>query len=93
MPAAGVAYDGSVWVTAVSSVALVAGTVGMVAAGGILAAKRAKEGLIQLPGQEAGPIGVVGSKGRSQPLEKPEAASTMVDDVPPGPDDVDRFDG
>ncbi|KAI8112921.1 hypothetical protein M9434_004241 [Picochlorum sp. BPE23] len=89
MPAAGVAYDGSVWVTAVSSVALVAGTVGMVAAGGILAAKRAKEGLIQLPGQEAGPIGV----GRSQPLEKPEVASTMVDDIPPGPDDVDRFDG
>lgn len=48
--------------------------------------------LIQLPGQEAGPIGVVGSKGRSQPLEKTEAASTMVDDIPPGPDDVDRFD-
>lgn len=47
--------------------------------------------LIQLPGQEAGPLGVVGSKGRSQPLEKTEVASTMVD-VPPGPDDVDRFD-
>ncbi len=74
MPAAGVAYDGSVWVTAVSSVALggcsfllwigwipclhwcidslicddacaVAGTVGMVAAGGVLAGKRAREGV------------------------------------------------
>lgn len=94
MPA-GVAYDGSVWVTAASSVALgmydpcvfvscvflvcvvnilspcdaVIGTVGLVAAGGSLAARRVRDGSLVLPTMETGPE-TVAAKRRSQPLQK-----------------------
>lgn len=47
----------------------VVGTVGLVAAGGSLAARRVREGSLVLPTMESGPESVA-AKRRSQPLQK-----------------------
>lgn len=78
---AGVAFDGSVWVTATSSVAMVVGTVGLVVAAGNLAARRVADGTLALPSMTAKDARegmVVGaSSSRSKPLRKVEGAGRV----------------
>ena len=68
---------------------VVIGTVGLVAIGGNLAAKRAREGSLSLPTMEKS-TNTVGARReteslRSQPLQK------KITEVPEGPKDVDRI--
>ncbi|KAG7669174.1 hypothetical protein Ndes2526B_g05463 [Nannochloris sp. 'desiccata'] len=91
MPA-GVAYDGSVWVTAAGSVGLVMASVGLAVGGGVLIAKQALKGEGMLGPPPAGsqaPEAV--QRRRSMPLEKSgddRTASTM----PPPAKSVDTID-
>ena len=89
---AGTAFDGSVWVTATSSVAMVLGSVGLVVVAGNLAARRVADGALTLPSMNAkdareGMI-VSASSSRSRPLRKVDGAErvdVVDEDKPSGP--------
>ena len=78
---AGTAFDGSVWVTATSSVAMVLGSVGLVVAAGNLAAKRVADGALTLPNMNTkdarDDMIVSASSSRSRPLRKVEGAERL----------------
>ncbi|PSC69005.1 hypothetical protein C2E20_7401 [Micractinium conductrix] len=88
---AGTAYDGSVWVTAVSSVGLVVASAGFVAAGAALVARRVASGAITFGGEE----GTVQTRGgqaarRVQPLSKSSAQERQGVQPPARADAVDE---
>ncbi|KAI3436424.1 hypothetical protein D9Q98_005841 [Chlorella vulgaris] len=89
--AAGVAYDGSIWVTAASSVALVVGTGGFVAAGAALLARRVSQGDLQLPGDVGPGAGGRQQARRVQPLEKSSSSSQNAVQPPPRAESVDEM--
>lgn len=82
---AGTAFDGSVWVTATSSVAMVVASVGLVVTAGNLAAKRVADGSLTLPTINAldarDDMVVNASSSRSRPLQKKLDGAESVDVV------------
>jgi hypothetical protein len=82
---AGTAFDGSVWVTATSSVAMVVGSIGLVVAAGNLAARRVADGSLTLPTMESrdarDDMVVSASSTRSRPLQKKLDGAERVDVV------------
>ena len=82
---AGTAFDGSVWVTATSSVAMVVGSIGLVVAAGNLAARRVADGCLTLPTMESrdarDDMVVSASSTRSRPLQKKLDGAERVDVV------------
>ena len=82
---AGTAFDGSVWVTATSSVAIVVGSIGLVVAAGNLAARRVADGSLTLPTMDSrdarDDMVVSASSTRSRPLQKKLDGAERVDVV------------
>lgn len=82
---AGTAFDGSVWVTATSSVAMVVGSIGLVVAAGNLAARRVADGSLTLPTMDSrdarDDMVVSASSTRSRPLQKKLDGAERVDVV------------
>ena len=82
---AGTAFDGSVWVTATSSVAMVVGSIGLVVAAGNLAARRVADGSLTLTTMESrdarDDMVVSASSTRSRPLQKKLDGAERVDVV------------
>lgn len=82
---AGTAFDGSVWVTATSSVAMVVGSIGLVVAAGNLAARRVADGSLTLPTMDSrdarDDMVVSASRTRSRPLQKKLDGAERVDVV------------
>ena len=82
---AGTAFDGSVWVTATSSVAMVVDSIGLVVAAGNLAARRVADGSLTLPTMESrdarDDMVVSASSTRSRPLQKKLDGAERVDVV------------
>ncbi|PRW56209.1 hypothetical protein C2E21_5275 [Chlorella sorokiniana] len=86
----GVAYDGSMWVTAASSVGLVVGSMGLVAGSAALLARRMAAGEIRMPDVNAGMGGGAQPARRVQPLRKTSSGSEQGISPPPRAESVDE---
>ncbi|KAI7835598.1 hypothetical protein COHA_010519 [Chlorella ohadii] len=78
------------WVTAASSVGLVVGSMGLVAGGAALLARRVASGQARLPGADGAPGAAAQPARRVQPLRKSSSSGEQGVSPPPRAESVDE---